>query len=87
MNLDISVFITDIQSRLPYVSSSMIYELIRNYLINDSIALLIASGGFTFWPVLKSVSSLMNSFNKHMAMKRPEVFSGYGVQRSLLHCL
>jgi YihY family inner membrane protein len=63
LNLDIDAFIRNLQSGLPPDAKLMIDDLIRNYLINDSITLLIVSGGFTFWSVSRSVNALMRSFN------------------------
>jgi membrane protein len=74
MNLNIDVFISDLHSRLPEGSTVMIDELIRNYLVNNSIALLIASGIFTFWSVSRSVNALMKSFNKAYGHKETRGF-------------
>ena len=71
LNLDIDSFIHDIQSGLPGDAKQMIDDLIRNYLVNDSISLLVISGGFTLWSVSRSVNSLMKSFN-----------TAYGVEES-----
>ena len=63
LNLNIDAFVRDLQNGLPADAGRMIDDLIRNYLINDSISLLVISGGFTFWSVSRSVNALMRSFN------------------------
>lgn len=63
MNLNFEAFITDLQYRLPEGVAEIIDELIKNYIINNSISLLVASGSFALWSVSRSVKALMKSFN------------------------
>lgn len=63
LNLDLDAFVFDVQNGLPSNARTMLDDLINNYLVNDSISLLVISGSFTFWSVSRSVYALMRSFN------------------------
>ncbi|MHB8963542.1 MAG: YihY/virulence factor BrkB family protein, partial [Saccharofermentanales bacterium] len=63
LNLNLDAFVYDVHNGLPSYAKAMLDDLINNYLVNDSISLLVISGSFTFWSVSRSVYALMRSFN------------------------
>ncbi|MHB1454878.1 MAG: YihY/virulence factor BrkB family protein [Saccharofermentanales bacterium] len=63
LHLNLDAFIYNVHNGLPSNAEAMLDDLISNYLVNDSISLLVISGSFTFWSVSRSVYALMRSFN------------------------
>ena len=73
-NLNIELIFDNIESSLPEDIGYFIVNFIDNYIINDSLSLLSASGLTALWSASRGVNALMRSFNMAYGYKETRNF-------------